>query len=118
MPSAGATASFPGAVGQASITAVMRIVGPILLVADGPVEPPHPHALRRTFGRLDMAAAKAQLSRLRRIMGHASPETTSRYVHHDDHELAASIAGSSGGSADALARREERRRERAAGTAA
>jgi hypothetical protein len=73
--------------------------------------------MRHTFGRLYVAAPKAELSRLQWIMGHASPETTSRYVHHDDHELAASIAGSSGGSADALARREERRRERAAGTA-
>jgi hypothetical protein len=86
---AGATASFPDADGQLSTTAVMRIVRPIMLGVDVPVEQAHPHALRHTFGRLDMAAPKAQLSRLQRIMGHASPETTSRDVHHDDHELAA-----------------------------
>ena len=89
MAGAGATASFPNADGQLSTTAVMRIVRPIMLRADVAGEQAHPHALRHTFGRLDMAAAKAQLSRLRRIMGHASPETTSRYVHPDDHELAA-----------------------------
>jgi hypothetical protein len=74
--------------------------------------------LRHTFGRLYMAAPKSELSKLHRIMGHASAETTSAYVRHDDHELAASVAGSSGCSADPLARREERRREPAAGTAA
>jgi integrase-like protein len=84
-----ATASFQDAGGQLSIAAVMRIVRPIMPAADVPVERAHPHALRLTFGRLDMAAPKAELSRLQRITGHASPETTSRYVDHDDHELAA-----------------------------
>jgi hypothetical protein len=35
-----------------------------------------------------MAGPGAELSRLRKVMGHASPETTSRYVHHADVELA------------------------------
>ena len=83
----------------------MRIVGPILLVADGPVEPPHPHALRRTFGRLYMAAPKAEPGRPQPIMGHASPETTSRNVHHDDHELAAEHRRSKRLQRDPLARR-------------
>jgi integrase len=76
---AGATASFPDADGQLSTTAVMRIVRPIMLAADVPVEQAHPHALRHTFGRLYLAAPNAELSRLQRIMGHASPETTSRW---------------------------------------
>jgi hypothetical protein len=62
-----------------------------MLAADVPVERARPHALRHTFGRLYMAAPKAELSRLPRSMGHASPETTTRRVHHDDHELAAEL---------------------------
>jgi hypothetical protein len=34
-----------------------------------------------------MAAPRAELSRLQRIMGHAMPNKTSRYVHHDVDEL-------------------------------
>jgi hypothetical protein len=60
---------LPDADGQLSTTAVMRIVRPIMLAADVPVGQAHPHALRRTFGRLYMAASKAALSRLQRIMG-------------------------------------------------
>jgi len=67
----------------------MRIVRSIILAADVPVERTHRHAPRHTFGRLYMVAPKAELSRLERIMRHASPEATSRYVHGDDHELAA-----------------------------
>ena len=37
--------SFPDADGQLSTTAVMRIVRPIMLAADVPVEQAHPHAL-------------------------------------------------------------------------
>jgi hypothetical protein len=40
-----------------------------MLAADVPFEQAHPHALRHTFGRLCMAAPKAELSRLQRIMG-------------------------------------------------
>jgi integrase len=36
-----------------------------------------------------MTSPKAEFSRLERIMGHASPETTSRYVHYDVDELGA-----------------------------
>jgi hypothetical protein len=59
-----------------------------MLAADVPVEQAHRHALRRTFGRLYMAAPK-ELSRLQRIIGYASPGTTSRHVHRADHELVA-----------------------------
>lgn len=60
-----------------------------MLAAGVPAEQAHPHTLRHTFGRLYMSARGAELSRLQRIMGHASPETTSRYMFHDDVELAA-----------------------------
>jgi hypothetical protein len=62
-----------------------------------------------------MAAPQAELSRLQRIMGHTSPETTSRYVHHDDHELAAEHRRIERLQSDPLARREETRLARAAG---
>ena len=100
--------SLPDADGQLSTTAVMRIVRPIMLAADVPVGQAHPHALRRTFGRLYMAASKAALSRLQQIMGHASPETTSRYVHHGNHELAAEHRRIDGCSATLHRRREGR----------
>jgi transposase len=51
------------------IAEAIDIVRPIMLAADVPVGQAHPHALRRTFGRLYMAASKAALSRLQRIMG-------------------------------------------------
>ena len=89
MAGAGATASFPDADGQLSGTAVMRIVRPIMPAADVPVEQAHPYALRHTFWRLYTTAPKAEPGRPQPIMGRASPETTSRHVHRDDHELAA-----------------------------
>jgi len=51
-------------------------------------------------------------------MGHASPETTSRYVHHGNHELAAEHRRIERLQRAPLARRQERRRERAANTTA
>ena len=69
---------------------MIRIVRPIMLAAGVPAQQAHPHTLRHTFGRLYMSARGAELSRLQRIMGHGSPETTSRYVFHDDVELAES----------------------------
>ena len=106
--------SFPDAGGQLSTTALIRIVRPIMLAAGVPVEQAHPHTLRHTFGRLYMAAPRAELSRLQRIMGHASPETTSRYMHDDDHELAAEHRRIERLRHDPLARRQQRRRELAA----
>jgi site-specific recombinase XerD len=81
--------SFPDAGGQLSTVAVIKIVRPIMLEAGVPEHQAHPHTLRHTFGRLYMAAPRAELSRLQRIMGHASPATTSRYVHYDVDELGA-----------------------------
>ena len=81
--------SFPDAGGQLSTVAVIKIGSTDHLEAGVPEDQAHPHTLRHTFGRLYMAAPRAELSRLQRIMGHASPETTSRYVHHDVDELGA-----------------------------
>ena len=86
--------TFPDAGGALSTTALIRVVQPIMTAAGVPPEAAHPHTLRHTFGRLYMSAPRAELSRLQRIMGHASPETTSRYVHHDDVELAAEHSAS------------------------
>jgi site-specific recombinase XerD len=71
--------SFPDAGGPLSTGALIRIVRPIMLKAGVPTEQAHPQTLRHTFGRLYMAAPRAELSRLQPIMGHASPETTCRY---------------------------------------
>jgi integrase/recombinase XerC len=106
--------SFPDAGGPLSTSAVIRIVRPIMLQAGVPIEQAHPHTLRHTFGRLYMAGPRAELSRLQRMMGHASPETTSRYVHHDEHELAAEHRRIERLPVDPLARRQEQRRARAA----
>jgi site-specific recombinase XerD len=47
-----------------------------------------PHRLRHTYGT-QLAAAGIDLLALRELMGHASPETTSRYVHLSVEHLAA-----------------------------
>jgi integrase len=73
--------SFPDAGGPLSTHGVIRIVRPIMLGAGVPAAQAHPYTLRHTFGRLYMAAPKAERSRLQRIMGHASPETTRRADH-------------------------------------
>ncbi len=47
-----------------------------------------PHRLRHTYGT-ELAAAGVDLLVLRELMGHASPETTARYVHLSSDTLAA-----------------------------
>jgi integrase len=86
----------------------------ICSAAEVPAPQAHPHTLRHTFGRLYMAAPNAELSRLQRIMGHASPETTSRYVHHSIDELAAEHRRIDRLSRDPLARHQQNRRANAA----
>lgn len=110
--------SFPDAGGQLSTSALIRIVQPVMLAAGVPLEHAHPHTLRHTFGRLYMAAPLAELSRLQRIMGHASPETTSRYVYHSDDELAAEHQRIDRLRADPLSRRQVHRERHAASRAA
>jgi integrase/recombinase XerC len=50
-----------------------------------------PHRLRHTYGT-ELAAAGIDLLALRELMGHASPETTSRYVHLSVEHLASEYA--------------------------
>jgi integrase/recombinase XerC len=50
-----------------------------------------PHRLRHTFGT-ELATAGIDLLVLRELMGHASPETTARYVHLSAATLAAEYA--------------------------
>ena len=50
-----------------------------------------PHRLRHTYGT-ELAAAGVDLLALRELMGHASPETTVRYVHLSSDTLAAEFA--------------------------
>jgi len=50
-----------------------------------------PHRLRHTYGT-ELAAAGIDLLALRELMGHASPETASRYVHLSTEHLAAEYA--------------------------
>jgi site-specific recombinase XerD len=50
-----------------------------------------PHRLRHTYGT-ELAAAGIDLLVLRDLMGHASPETTGRYVHLSAETLAAEYA--------------------------
>ncbi|CAN5828694.1 site-specific tyrosine recombinase XerD [soil metagenome] len=50
-----------------------------------------PHRLRHTYGT-ELAAAGVDLLVLRELMGHASPETTARYVHLSSETLAAEFA--------------------------
>lgn len=50
-----------------------------------------PHRLRHTYGS-ELAAAGVDLLVLRELMGHASPETTARYVHLSPQTLAAEYA--------------------------
>lgn len=47
-----------------------------------------PHRLRHTYGT-ELASAGIDLLALRALMGHASPETTARYVHLSMEQLAA-----------------------------
>ena len=50
-----------------------------------------PHRLRHTYGT-ELAAAGIDLLVLRELMGHASPETTARYVHLSAETVAAEFA--------------------------
>ena len=72
-----------------STSALIRIVRPIMLPGRRAARAGAPaHAPAHLRPALHGRPASRALA-LQRIMGHASPETTSRYVHHDDHELAA-----------------------------
>jgi len=50
-----------------------------------------PHRLRHTYAT-ELASAGIDLMVLRDLMGHASPETTAKYVHLSTETLAAEFA--------------------------
>jgi integrase/recombinase XerC len=88
-----------------------------MLAAGVPAELAPPHVLRHTYGSLYMAHHTAELSRLQRLMGHASPETTAVYVHHDRQALEDDLAQRErepSALAAAARRRQQRRGERVA----
>ncbi|MDQ3721510.1 MAG: tyrosine-type recombinase/integrase [Actinomycetota bacterium] len=76
--------TFPEAGGALSGKALTAIVKPIMIAAGVTEHLAHPHVLRHTFGSLWMTN-DGELSELQRLMGHASPATTSIYVHHTAH---------------------------------
>ena len=76
-----AAGGFPDAGGELSGKALTAIVKPVMQAAGVGEELCHPHVLRHTFGSLWMAGG-GELSELQTLMGHASPATTSIYVHH------------------------------------
>jgi len=76
--------------GQAMTEAGMRKVFRTHRVGSGATRV-RPHRLRHTYGT-ELAAAGIDLLVLRELMGHASPETTARYVHLSSATLAAEFA--------------------------
>ncbi len=105
-------ASFPDAGKQLSGQALSDIVKPIMLAAGVPPELAHPHVLRHTYGSLFMRNG-GELSKLQALMGHASSETTSLYVHHTRDGLEAAVAANETGRG-LLEANADRRRRRAA----
>ena len=107
--------TFPRAGGQLSGQGLSDIVKPLMLAAGVAPELAHPHVLRHTYGSLYMAHPRAELSRLQRLMGHASPETTTVYVHHDRQALEDDLADRERepSALAAAARRRAQRRDRA-----
>lgn len=84
--------TFPRAGGKLSTQGLSDIVKPLMLTAGVPPELAHGHVLRHSYASLYMAHPRAELSRLQRLMGHASPETTAVYVHHDHQALEDDLA--------------------------
>ncbi len=76
-----ADGSFPDAGGALSGKALTAIVKPIMRAAGVDEELCHSHVLRHTFGSLWMRG-DGDLAELQTLMGHASPATTTVYVHH------------------------------------
>lgn len=76
--------------GQALTEAGMRRIFRTHRARSGAVRV-RPHRLRHTYGT-ELAAAGIDLLVLRDLMGHASPETTGRYVHLSVETLAAEYA--------------------------
>jgi integrase len=108
----GPQTTLPRAGGQLSGQGLSDVVKPLMLAAGVPADLAHPHVLRHTYGSLYMAHPRAELSRLQRLMGHASPETTTVYVHYDRQALEDHLADRErepSALAAAALRREQRR---------
>jgi site-specific recombinase XerD len=103
---------YPDAGGQLSGQALSDVVKPIMLAAGVPAGYAHPHVLRHTYGSLFMHNG-GELSKLQALMGHASSETTSLYVHHTRDGLEAAVAANETGRS-LLEAHADRRRRRAA----
>jgi site-specific recombinase XerD len=76
--------------GQAMTEAGMRKIFRLHRERSGAIRV-RPHRLRHTYGT-ELAAAGIDLLVLRELMGHASPETTARYIHLSPEGLAAEFA--------------------------
>jgi integrase len=98
-----------------SSTALINIVAPIMRDVGVPVEHCHPHVLRHTFATLYLqrrADDSGALSKLQKLLGHASIETTRGYVHHTRDELERSMRAGKHSVLDAAAAARERRNGR------
>lgn len=101
--------AFPDAGGKLSGQALSDIVKPIMLAAGVPAELAHPHVLRHTYGSLFIRNG-GELSKLQALMGHASSETTSLYVHHTREGLEAAVSANESGRSLLEAHADRRRR--------
>jgi integrase len=103
---------FPDAGGRLSGQALSEIVKPIMLAAGVAPELAHPHVLRHTYGSIFMHNG-GDLSKLQMLMGHASSETTTLYVHHTRAGLEAAVDANEAGRGLLEAQAERRRRRTA-----
>ena len=101
--------AFPDAGGKLSGQALSDMVKPIMLAAGVAGELAHPHVLRHTYGSLFMRNG-GELSKLQALMGHASSETTSLYVHHTREGLEAAVSANESGRSLLEAHADRRRR--------
>ncbi|MCA1678165.1 MAG: tyrosine-type recombinase/integrase, partial [Actinobacteria bacterium] len=100
---------FPDAGGQLSGQGLSEIVKRVMLAAGVDPGLAHPHVLRHTYGSLFMRHG-GELSKLQALMGHASSETTSLYVHHTRDGLEAAVAANETGRGLLEAHADHRRR--------
>lgn len=73
--------------GRISSEALRKIVAPVMRTADVPDKLCH----RQTFAALDMQRRAARLEDLQQLIGHASIDTTSQYLHTAADELEADV---------------------------
>lgn len=96
--------------GRISSEALRKIIAPVMRAAGVPEELCHPHVLRHTFATLYMQRPNARLEHLQQLMGHASIDTTSQYLHTTADELEADAVARDRGAS--VLDRDKRRRGR------